>query len=61
MTVLVLNLKEHFDASDITYLDKFMSLELAYNDQKQGKQIQYHKSDEEGLRKDNNPYKWQNM
>lgn len=45
MTVLVLNLKEHFDTSDITYLNKFMSLELAYNDQKQGKQIQYHKSD----------------
>lgn len=57
MTVLVLNLKEHYDASDMTYLDKFRSLELAYNDQKQGKQIQYHKSDEEGFRKDNNPYK----
>ena len=58
MTVLVLNLKEHFDASDMTYLDKFMSLELAYNDQKQGKQIHNHKYDEEGIRKDNNPYKW---
>ena len=59
MTVLVLNLKEHCDASDMTYLAKFMSLELAYtDDQKQSKQIQYHKSDEEGFRKDNNPYKW---